>query len=124
MMIAVVQLLAPLEMTMQLSARTSYTLLASCAFSSFPNQLKGHLFCDFSKCHLKMTLYIFSFHGPHTVEWYSSFIYSSYLRSPVATCFYFHNVLIISYYTELGVLSVLLNSEFSKCKVRDIETTQ
>lgn len=71
-----------------------------------------------------MTLYIFAFYRPHTVERYSSFIYSSFLWSPIATCFYFHNVLIISYYTELGVLSVLLNSEFSEDKVRDLETTQ
>lgn len=46
------------------------------------------------------------------------------LLSSIATCFYFYDVLIISYYTELGVLSVLINSEFSEGEVRDIETTQ
>lgn len=65
-----------------------------------------------------MTLYIFAFHDPHTESIHLS------LRSPIATCFYFHNVLIILYYTELGVLSVLLNKEFSEGELRDVETTQ
>lgn len=102
-----VQLLAPLEMTMQVSPWISCTLngISCVLILSEPTQISS--LCGFSKYHLKMTFVYFY------IPWSPYRMYSSFLRAPITTCFYFHKVFTISYYRKLGVHSVLLDRQWT-----------